>query len=60
MDNPEVPLHYLGDNNHPVVVNGEKIYYLNLIIQFKYEEQLEYKRYRLVMNREGIKEIETF
>jgi hypothetical protein len=60
MDNPEIPLHCLDEYNNPVLINTEKIYYLNLIMQLRHEDQLEYKRYRLVMNREGIKEIETF
>lgn len=60
MDNPEVPLYFLDENDNPHVINAEKIYYINIIMQFRYEEQLEYKRYRLVVNREGIKNIETF
>lgn len=60
MDNPEIPLHCLDEHNNPILINTEKIYYLNLIMQLRHEDQLEYKRYRLVMNREGIKEIETF
>jgi hypothetical protein len=60
MDNPEIPLHCLDEHNDPILIQTEKIYYLNLIMQLKHEDQLEYKRYRLVMNREGIKEIESF
>ncbi len=58
MDNPEAPLHILDDNGKVTTINGEKIYYLNLIMQFQYEEQLSYKRYRVVMNRSGISEIQ--
>ena len=59
MDNPEVPLYILDKDDLPIRIKGEKIYYLNLIMQFRFEEQLEYRRYRLVMNRTGIKELET-
>jgi len=59
MDNPEVPLYSLGQNNEVIRLKGEKIYYLNLIIQFRFEEQLEYRRYRLVLNRSGIKQVES-
>ncbi|MGE4541823.1 MAG: hypothetical protein AB7D35_11230 [Bacteroidales bacterium] len=59
MDNPEVPLYSLGHNNEVIRLKGEKIYYLNLIIQFRFEEQLEYRRYRLVLNRSGIKQVES-
>ncbi len=60
MDNPEVPLYFLDEKGDPVIINAEKIYYLNVIMQFRYEEQLEYKRYRLIVNRDGIKDIEKF
>jgi len=60
MDDPEVPLFFLDEKGNPVIINAEKIYYLNVIMQFRYEEQLEYKRYRLVVNRNGIKDIEKF
>lgn len=58
LDNPEVPLFTSDDEGDVVEVLGSKIYYLNFIIQLKHEEQLEYKRYRLVFNRAGILEIE--
>ena len=60
MDNPEVPLFHLDNRNSYSVINGEKIYFLNLIMQFKNEDLVFYRRYRLVVNREGIKYIETF
>ncbi len=60
MDNPEVPLHFMDEHNNPVLVNAEKIYYINIIMQLRYQEQMEYRRYRLVVNRDGIKDIETF
>jgi len=60
MDNPEVPLCSLNEQNEFCTTHGEKIYYLNFIMQFKYEEQLEYRRYRIVLNQLGIKKIETF
>ncbi|HPG33399.1 MAG: hypothetical protein H6541_03770 [Lentimicrobiaceae bacterium] len=60
MDNPIVPLFIPGENGSIGIVKGEKMYYINLVIQFKNEEQSEYKRYRIVMNRKGIKEIESF
>ena len=60
MDNPVVPMFFLDEHDKAEVIKGEKIYYLNLIIQFRFQEQLEYKRFRIVMNREGIKAIEKF
>lgn len=58
MDNPQVPL-YLSSKPHEVdVVQAEKIYFVNILMQFRNEDQYDYKRYRIIFNREGIKEIE--
>lgn len=59
MDNPVVPLFIPGEDGNLAIVKGEKIYYINLIFQFKNEEQSEYKRYRIVLNRKGISDIEV-
>lgn len=56
MDNPEIPL-YLVNHNHYEVIYGEKVYYLNMIISYQYEGSTHYSRYRLVLNRDGIKEL---
>ncbi len=58
MDNPVVPLYYPGENGKIEIVKGEKMYYINLILQFNNEEQITYKRYRIVLNRKGINEIQ--
>ncbi len=60
MDNQVVPLYAPGENEDFEIVKGEKMYYINLVLQLKNEEQLDYKRYRIVLNRKGIREIETF
>ncbi|HJF72186.1 MAG TPA: hypothetical protein K8V05_15660 [Butyricimonas virosa] len=60
MDNPEVPIFGNDKDGNSIRVHGEKTYYLNFVIQCQYEEQLEYKRYRIMFNRLGIKKIETF
>ncbi len=60
MDNPEVPVFGNDEAGNGIRVHGEKTYYLNFVIQCQYEEQLEYKRYRIMFNRLGIKKIETF
>lgn len=58
MDNPDFPLFITDDNNAVKVIKGERVYYLNFIMQFKSEDQLFYKRYRVVLNRTGIIDIE--
>lgn len=60
MDNPEVPLYVPDEEKQVDIVKGEKMYYINLIMQFKHTGGAKYKRYRIVMNRKGIKEVERF
>jgi len=60
MDNAEFPLYYPDEKEGFNLVPGEKIYYLNLILQAKEAEQWDYKRFRIVFNRKGIQKIETF
>ncbi len=60
MDNPLVPLYIPTENNGTGIIKGEKMYYINLIMQFKHSEGKRLKRYRIVLNRKGIKEVETF
>jgi hypothetical protein len=39
-------------------VRGERVYHLNLIFQYAIADAMLYQRYRIVLNREGIKRIE--
>ncbi len=58
MDNPRIPLFTLDDHNNITVIKGNKLYYINIIMQFKYEDQTDYKRFRIACNRSGIMKIE--
>jgi hypothetical protein len=60
MDNPMFPLYFANSNDKISIVKGERPYYLNLVIQLNNEEQTVYKRYRLVLNRNGILDIEKY
>lgn len=60
MDNPHIPLYVLDEESDYRIVDGEKVYYLNFILRFKYRDQVELKRYRLSFNREGIQKLEKF
>lgn len=57
-DNPEVPLHKLDEAGNVMVIEGEKAYYINIIMQMRFEEHTEIKRYRVIFNRLGITGIE--
>lgn len=57
MDNPQAQLFVNDGAEEPHTVMGDKIYYLNFVIQCKYEQFSEYKRYRVGLSRDGIKSI---
>lgn len=59
MDDPAVPLYIISNHSDYEEIMGTKVYYLNFIIQLKSGEGEQFKRYRIVFNRCGIKEIEN-
>ncbi|MBS4057337.1 MAG: hypothetical protein KGZ82_08480 [Bacteroidales bacterium] len=54
MDNPDVPLFVSDGMQHAATVNGEKTYEIQLVLQLN---EAEMHQYRLIMNRDGIKEL---
>jgi hypothetical protein len=57
-DNPEVPLFVLNENETVDKIMGIKNYYINIIVQYKYDDDEKFKRYRVGFNRDGINSIE--
>lgn len=57
MDNPQVPLFVNDGSGEHSTVMGDKVYYLNFVIQCKYEQHSEYKRYRVCLRSDGIKKV---
>ncbi|MGG5507577.1 MULTISPECIES: hypothetical protein [unclassified Myroides] len=59
MDNPKVPVLSLDEHNDQVIgFYADKVYYINFISQIEYENHTEYKRYRIICQRDGIQGIE--
>lgn len=58
MDNPEIPVAILDDDDEIVVEKVQKIYYLNIVFQLHHADQTEYRRFRVVMTRDGVLRIE--
>ena len=58
MDNPEIPVAILDDDDEISVEKVQKIYYLNIVFQLHHADQTEYRRFRVVMTRDGILRIE--
>ena len=57
MDNPKKTYYYVKDNKI-VKTEEDRVYHINMIQKFYTEEGIEFKRYRVVINRDGIKRIE--
>lgn len=57
-DDPLVALPMLDDAGKIMVVGSEKVYLTNIILQLKYDDQIKYKRYRVVFTRDGILKVE--
>jgi len=58
-DNPIINLKFINKENKVGLTKAQKIYYINIIMQFVYNNQLEYKRFRIVLLRTGIIEVQT-
>lgn len=58
MDNPEIPVATLDENGEITTEKVQKIYYLNIVFQLQHEGQSDYRRFRVVMTRDGILRIE--
>ncbi len=56
-DNPEVPLFVLKENQQVEKIMGVKNYYLNIVLQYRHDEDENFKRYRVGFNRDGINSI---
>lgn len=58
MEDPTIPLAVSKDEGGYEIINGERIYYINFLLQLKSRENVDYKRFRLVLSRNGIEGIE--
>ncbi|MDO8735111.1 MAG: hypothetical protein Q7K21_08150 [Elusimicrobiota bacterium] len=57
MDNPKQDL-YVADKNGYNKISGNRVYHLNLVLKYKLDNNVTYKRFRLILTREGIERIE--
>lgn len=57
MDNPESMIECLNEQGQVHAVKAERVYTLHFVMQFKWEDQVEYKTFSVVVNRNGIIEI---
>lgn len=57
MDNPTKPIYALYKNTYKKIY-AKRVYHLNLIIKYSIEDYTIFKRFRIILNRKGIKSIE--
>lgn len=57
MDNPESVVHCLDEEHRLHALKADRVYTLFFVLQFKWADQVEYKVFRVVVNRNGILEI---
>lgn len=58
MDDPEMFLFTLDEKDEVSKISGEKVYFVNIVMQFNHEDLTIYRRYLVILNRKGIKKIE--
>jgi hypothetical protein len=58
MDEPEMILSCLKEGRS-VAVSGIRVYHVNMVLRYTSESETRYERIRLVLNRDGIRRIET-
>lgn len=58
MDNPGESLYLLDENNAASIIQGEKVYYLNIVMQLQFDNQVDYKRFRVILTQSGITQLE--
>ncbi len=57
MDDPQKPVYVLTKDGYKKIW-GERVYHINMVIKFVAENDTRFKRFRIVLTREGLKRIE--
>lgn len=57
MDNPFIPIYMPDKKNGYISYNSEKVYAIYIIIRCEGDKDLYYRKFRMLLNREGIKEV---
>lgn len=57
MEQPDTDLLLMDEDKKFTRIKSEKVYHINLIIAYSDKKNKNYKRYRIVLNRKGIKQV---
>lgn len=58
MDNPSVPIDFIGPDGEIQSSNVDKIYHVNLVFQLQHDSDVRYHHFRITMTRNGVLSIE--
>lgn len=58
MDDPQQSLYILEDDGYRKM-DGQRVYHLNMVAAYTMDEQVVYRRFRIIFNRDGINRIEN-
>lgn len=59
MDNPESRINCLDVQQEIQTIHAERVYALHFVMQFKWDDQVEYKVFHVMVNRNGISSINS-
>lgn len=57
MDNPFIPIYIPDEKTGYISYNSEKVYAIHIIIRCEGGQDLYYRKFRMLLNREGIKDV---
>lgn len=58
MDDPQITLCTLDENDRTQAVACDKVYFVNILLQYRYDDRVVYRRFRIAMTRAGIDSID--
>lgn len=58
MERPDTDVVFLNDRNEIESFKSEKVYHINMILKYEYLNKIRLGKYRIILNRNGIKKVE--
>jgi len=59
MEKPETEILLMDDDKKFATYKSEKVYHINMIVAYSDKKNKHFKRYRIVLNRKGIKQVKA-
>jgi hypothetical protein len=58
MERPDTEIVFLNSRNELESFKSEKVYHINMILKYEYLKKTKLSKYRIILNRKGIKKVE--